>query len=49
MSAHELDPDAPEDDPRRIVEGVGIAPYSYVTGDQPPLDGTAEELEAWLR
>ena len=49
LSAQELDPDAPEDDPRRIVEGVGIAPYSYFTADQPPLNGTAEELEAWLR
>ncbi|PWU47885.1 hypothetical protein DLJ47_29490 [Micromonospora sp. S4605] len=49
LSAHELDPDAPDDDPRRIVEGVGIAPYSYFTDDQPPLNGTAEELEAWLR
>jgi hypothetical protein len=39
-SAQELDPDASEDDPRRIVEGVSIAPYSYFTDDQPPLNGT---------
>jgi hypothetical protein len=49
LTARELDPDAPEDDPRRVVEGVSIAPYSYFTDDQPPLNGTAEELEAWLR
>ncbi|SDY49031.1 hypothetical protein SAMN05421684_0032 [Asanoa ishikariensis] len=49
LSAHRLDPAAPEDDPRRIVEGVAIAPYSYFTDDAPPLSGTAEELEAWLR
>lgn len=49
LSARELDPRAPENDPRRIVEGVGIAPYSYFTDDQPPSDGTAQELEAWLR
>lgn len=47
LSAQELDPDASEDDPRRIVEGVAIAPYSYFTDDQPPLNGTAEKLEGW--
>ncbi|MFI6757975.1 hypothetical protein ACIBF5_02345 [Micromonospora sp. NPDC050417] len=49
LSARDLDPDAPEDDPRRVVEGVSVAPYSYFTDDQPPLDGTDEELDAWLR
>lgn len=49
LSAGALDPDAPEDDRRRVVEGVSIAPYSYFTADQPPLNGTVEELEAWLR
>ncbi|MEV4813100.1 hypothetical protein [Micromonospora avicenniae] len=49
LSARDLDPDASENDWRHIVEGVSIAPYSYFTDDPPPLNGTAEELEAWLR
>ncbi|WP_121156117.1 hypothetical protein [Micromonospora pisi] len=49
LTAQDLDPDAPEDDPRRVVEGVSVAPYAYFTADPPPLDGTDEELDAWLR
>ncbi|PWU60754.1 hypothetical protein DLE60_09415 [Micromonospora globispora] len=48
LSARDLDPAAPEDDSRRVVEGVSIAPYSYFTADRPPLNGTIEELETWL-
>jgi hypothetical protein len=49
LSARDLDPAAPEEDSRRVVEGVSIAPYSYFTADKPPLNGTIEELETWLR
>jgi hypothetical protein len=36
--AGDLDPDAVDDDPRRIVEGVGIAPYGYF--DEPAAEET---------
>ncbi|HWS33334.1 MAG TPA: hypothetical protein VN408_11385 [Actinoplanes sp.] len=29
LPASELDPGAPDDDPRRIVEGVSVAPFDY--------------------
>jgi hypothetical protein len=38
--ARDLDPDAAEDDPRSICEGVAVAPYSYF--DEPGED----EIEA---
>ncbi|MBO0884987.1 MAG: hypothetical protein J2P17_32580 [Mycobacterium sp.] len=41
--ARDLDPDASEDDPRSICEGVSVAPYRYVAG---PTD---EEIEAYIR
>ncbi|MFI7650982.1 hypothetical protein ACIBTZ_33705 [Micromonospora sp. NPDC049460] len=41
--ARDLDPDASEDHPRRICEGVSVAPYHYFDG---PTD---EEIEAYIR
>jgi hypothetical protein len=41
-SAQDLDPDASEDDPRSICEGVSVAPYHYF--DEP----TDEEIEAYI-
>jgi hypothetical protein len=41
--ARDLDPDASEDDPRRICEGISVAPYDYF---RPP---TPEEIEAYIR
>jgi len=41
--ARDLDPDAPEDDPRRICEGVSVAPYDYFRAP------TEEEIEAYIR
>lgn len=41
--ARDLDPDAAEDDPRRVCEGVSVAPYDYFR----PL--TTEEVEAYIR
>ncbi|WP_117208110.1 hypothetical protein [Allorhizocola rhizosphaerae] len=41
--ARDLDPDATEDDPRRVCEGVSVAPYDYF---RPP---TEEEIEAYIR
>ncbi|WP_432990907.1 hypothetical protein [Dactylosporangium sp. CA-233914] len=49
LSARDLDPGAPEEDSRLVVEGVAIAPYSYFAADKPPVNGTIEELETWLR
>jgi hypothetical protein len=40
--ALELDPDADEEDPRQIVEGVSIAPYEYFR------EPTDEEIEAYI-
>ncbi len=45
--ALDLDPDAGEDDDRRIVEGVSIAPRAYFDYG-PPADATDEQLEEWL-
>ncbi|WP_433222737.1 hypothetical protein ACQP00_24290 [Dactylosporangium sp. CS-047395] len=42
-SARDLDPDASEDDPRDVCEGVAVAPYDYFEG---PSD---EEIEAYIR
>jgi hypothetical protein len=41
--ARDLDPEASEDDPRQVCEGVSVAPYSYF--DAP----TDEEIEAYIR
>ncbi|WP_432840785.1 hypothetical protein [Dactylosporangium sp. CA-092794] len=41
--ALDLDPDADEDDPRQICEGVSVAPYDYFR------EPTDEEIEAYLR
>ncbi|GAA1404137.1 hypothetical protein ACFQZ4_50975 [Catellatospora coxensis] len=41
--ARDLDPDADEDDPRQVCEGVSVAPYDYFR----PL--TEEEVEAYIR
>ena len=49
LSARDVDPYASEEDPRRVVEGVSVAPYTYLVADQPPLNGTLDELEEWLR
>ncbi|MFC4069987.1 hypothetical protein [Actinoplanes subglobosus] len=43
LSASELDPGAPVDDPRRVVEGVSVAPFEYFR------EPTEEEIEAYVR
>ncbi|WP_109593107.1 hypothetical protein [Actinoplanes xinjiangensis] len=43
LSASELDPEASADDPRRVVEGVSIAPFDYFR------EPTQEEIEAYVR
>ncbi|MER7278416.1 hypothetical protein ABT369_28645 [Dactylosporangium sp. NPDC000244] len=40
--ARDLDPDAAEDDPRRVVEGVSVAPYEYFA------EPAEEEIEAYI-
>ena len=42
-SATELDPQASEDDPRRICEGVSVASYTYLTGP------TEDEIVEYIR
>ncbi|WP_412748716.1 hypothetical protein [Krasilnikovia sp. M28-CT-15] len=41
--ARDLDPDASEDDPRQVCEGVSVASYDYLAGP------TEEEIEAYIR
>jgi hypothetical protein len=43
LPASELDPGASLDDPRRIVEGVSVAPFDYFR------EPTEEEIEAYIR
>lgn len=42
-TARDLDPAAADDDPRRIVEGVSVAPYDYFDGPD------AEHVEEYIR
>ncbi len=42
-SAKDLDPSAPEDDPRIVCEGISIAPYDYF------VDPSEEDVEAYTR
>jgi hypothetical protein len=41
--ARDLDPDASEDDPRQVCEGVSVASYEYLAGP------TEDEIEAYIR
>jgi hypothetical protein len=42
-NAQDLDPDAADDDPRRVCEGVSVAPYDYFEGPD------EEEIDAYIR